>query len=490
MQVMSSLSNKNMEEQVEEIGQPRRWFETYKAPVINAEGELFGTTGFARDVTERKEAEQIIWQQANFDPLTDLPNRRMMHDRLDLEIKKAHRSNHSVALLFIDLDHFKEVNDTMGHAIGDILLQEASRRLRSCVRETDTVARLGGDEFTIILGEVDDMKNVERISQDVLQNLAMPFKLGTEISYISASIGVTIYPDDATDAEALLKNADQAMYAAKNQGRNRYHYFTQSMQKTAQSRMRLTNDLRDALINHQFMVYYQPIVDLQSNDIFKAEALVRWQHPKRGLVGPAEFIPIAEETGLIVDIGAWVFRQAAHQVKRWRNSHHPEFQISVNKSPVQFHNQDNSHPSWVIQLGSLDLPGQAIIVEITEGLLLDTGTHVTDRLQEFRDGGIQVSLDDFGTGYSSLSYLNKFNIDFLKIDQSFVRNLAAGSSNMALCEAIIVMAHKLGMKVVAEGIESKQQRDLLTAAGCDYGQGYLFSKPVPALEFEELLKTH
>ncbi|HEY7986117.1 MAG TPA: EAL domain-containing protein [Methylophilaceae bacterium] len=490
MQVMSSLSNKNMEEQVEEIGQPRRWFETYKAPVINAEGELFGTTGFARDVTERKEAEQIIWQQANFDPLTELPNRRMMHDRLDLEIKKAHRSNHSVALLFIDLDHFKEVNDTMGHAIGDILLQEASRRLRSCVRETDTVARLGGDEFTIILGEVDDMKNVERISQDVLQNLAMPFKLGTEISYISASIGVTIYPDDATDAEALLKNADQAMYAAKNQGRNRYHYFTQSMQKTAQSRMRLTNDLRDALINHQFMVYYQPIVDLQSNDIFKAEALVRWQHPKRGLVGPAEFIPIAEETGLIVDIGAWVFRQAAHQVKRWRNSHHPEFQISVNKSPVQFHNQDNSHPSWVIQLGSLDLPGQAIIVEITEGLLLDTGTHVTDRLQEFRDGGIQVSLDDFGTGYSSLSYLNKFNIDFLKIDQSFVRNLAAGSSNMALCEAIIVMAHKLGMKVVAEGIESKQQRDLLTAAGCDYGQGYLFSKPVPALEFEELLKTH
>jgi EAL domain-containing protein (putative c-di-GMP-specific phosphodiesterase class I) len=238
------------------------------------------------------------------------------------------------------------------------------------------------------------------------------------------------------------------------------------------------------------MVYYQPIVDLQSNDIFKAEALVRWAHPKRGLVGPAEFIPIAEETGLIVDIGAWVFRQAAHQVKRWRNSHHPEFQISVNKSPVQFHNQDNSHPLWTIQLDSLDLPGRAIIVEITEGLLLDTGTHVTDRLQEFRDGGIQVSLDDFGTGYSSLSYLNKFNIDFLKIDQSFVHNLAAGSSNMALCEAIIVMAHKLGMKVVAEGIETKQQRDLLTAAGCDYGQGYLFSKPVPALEFEELLRKH
>jgi len=488
MQVMTSLSNKNLEEQVEEIGRERRWFETYKTPVINAEGQLFGTAGFARDITERKQAEQIIWQQANFDPLTDLPNRRMMHDRLNLEIKKAHRSSYSVALLFIDLDHFKEVNDTLGHAIGDILLQEASRRLKSCVRETDTVARLGGDEFTIILGEVDDMKNVERIAENVLHNLAMPFNLGTEVSYISASIGVTIYPADASDAEVLLKNADQAMYAAKNQGRNRYHYFTQSMQKTAQTRMRLVNDLRDALANHQFLVYYQPIVELKSGAIHKAEALIRWEHPKRGLIGPAEFIAIAEETGMIVDIGAWVFRQAAHQVKRWRNMHHADFQISVNKSPVQFHNQDGSHPSWTMHLESLELPGQSIVVEITEGLLLDTGVHVTDRLREFRDGGIKVSLDDFGTGYSSLSYLNKFNIDFLKIDQSFVHNLAPGSNNMALCEAIIVMAHKLGMKVIAEGIETEQQRELLTEAGCDFGQGYLFSRPVPAQQFEALLK--
>jgi diguanylate cyclase (GGDEF)-like protein/PAS domain S-box-containing protein len=439
------------------------------------------------DITERKLAEQTIWQQANYDRLTGLPNRQMFHDRMDQEIKKSHRASLPLALLFLDLDRFKEINDTLGHDMGDVLLMETAKRLTSCVRETDTVARLGGDEFTIILGELDDSRNVERVTEDILRKLSLPFQLGSDMAYVSASIGITLYPEDADTADALLKNADQAMYAAKNQGRNRYHYFTQSMQKTAQSRMRIANDLRKAVTAQQFRVYYQPIVDLQTGDINKAEALIRWEHPKRGLIGPVEFIPIAEETGLIVDIGAWVFHQAANQVKSWRKSHHPEFQISVNKSPVQFHNQDDNHPSWTIYLDSLGLPGQSIVVEITEGLLLDTGTHVIDRLQEFRDAGIQVSLDDFGTGYSSLSYLNKFDIDFLKIDQSFVRNLAPGSSNMALCEAIIVMSHKLGMKVIAEGIETEEQRNLLTAAGCDYGQGYLFSTPVPAEQFEELL---
>jgi EAL domain-containing protein (putative c-di-GMP-specific phosphodiesterase class I) len=287
--------------------------------------------------------------------------------------------------------------------------------------------------------------------------------------------------------DALLKNADQAMYAAKNQGRNRYHYFTQSMQQAAQTRLLLMKDLRKALAGQQFRVYYQPIVVLQTEAIHKAEALIRWEHPKRGLIGPVDFIPLAEETGLIIDIGDWVFQQAAQQVGAWRKTYHSEFQISVNKSPVQFHSQLENHPSWNLHLDSLNLPGQCIVVEITEGLLLSTGSNVTNRIQEFRDAGIQVSLDDFGTGYSSLSYLNKFDIDYLKIDQSFVRNLAPGSSNMALCEAIIVMAHKLGMKVIAEGIETKQQRDLLLLAGCDYGQGFLFSKPVPAEQFEKLL---
>ncbi|HEY8084623.1 MAG TPA: EAL domain-containing protein [Methylophilaceae bacterium] len=456
--------------------------------IFNEDGSVHRRVSLFSDITEWKKSQELIWHQANYDPLTRLPNRQMFQDRMYQEIKKSHRASLPLALLFLDLDRFKEINDTLGHDMGDILLIEAAKRLTSCVRETDTVARLGGDEFTIILGELDDPSNVDRVTEDILQKLASPFQLGSELAYISASIGITLYPADALTADALLKNADQAMYAAKNQGRNRYHYFTQSMQLAAQARLRLMQDLRKALDAQQFRVYYQPIVELASGAIHKAEALIRWEHPKRGLIGPVEFIGLAEETGLINDIGEWVFRQAAQQAGIWRESHHPDFQISVNKSPVQFHNEDKTYPSWPLQLHAMNLPARSIVVEITEGLLLNTGTHIMDRLQELRDAGIQVSLDDFGTGYSSLSYLNKFAIDFLKIDQSFVRNLTPGSSNLALCEAIIVMAHKLGMKVIAEGIEAEQQRELLSAAGCDYGQGYLFSKPVPALQFATLLK--
>ncbi|HEY7987237.1 MAG TPA: EAL domain-containing protein [Methylophilaceae bacterium] len=489
---------------------PTLWAELKKTGVVNLEthhrrkdgsifpvevaGNIIATEGedysfvFVHDITERKKTEELVWHQANFDFLTGLPNRRMFHDRLEQELKKAHRVGLPLALMFIDLDRFKEINDTLGHDMGDALLKEASHRLTSCVRDTDTISRLGGDEFTVILGELDDLSSVDRIAQNILQKLAESFRLGDEVAYISASIGITLYPEDATTVDALLKNADQAMYAAKNQGRNRHHYFTQSMQKTAQQRMRLVNDLRKALAGQQFRVYYQPIVELATGAIHKAEALIRWEHPTRGLISPADFIPLAEETGLIIDIGEWVFHQAVKQVGEWREFHDASFQVSVNKSPVQFRNEDRSHGSWLVHLEGLGLPGQCVVVEITEGLLLDTGTTVTDRLLEFRNAGIQVSLDDFGTGYSSLSYLKKFDIDFLKIDQSFVRNLAPGSSDLALCEAIIVMAHKLGMKVIAEGIETEQQRDLLVTAGCDYGQGHLFSEPVPADQFELLLQ--
>ena len=278
------------------------------------------------------------------------------------------------------------------------------------------------------------------------------------------------------------------MYQAKNAGRNRYCYFTPSMQKAAQTRMWIANELRDALNKNQFWVAYQPIVELANGNIHKAEALLRWQHPSRGLISPAEFIPIAECSGLIVDIGEWVFREVASQIKHWRSMFHPDFQISVNKSPVQFHSAVDHQVSWIDYMQSLGLPGQSIVVEITEGLLLDAGGMVTEKFIGFRDAGIEVSLDDFGTGYSSLSYLKKFDIDYLKIDRSFVNNLTTDSDDMALCEAIIVMAHKLRIKVIAEGIETPEQRDLLLAVGCDYGQGYLFSKPVPAEAFETLLK--
>ena len=434
------------------------------------------------DVTERKRAAEMIWNQANFDRLTGLPNRHLFQDRLEQEMASAAREGRTLALVFFDLDLFKEVNDTLGHEMGDNLLQEAARRLRVGVRQNDLVARLGGDEFTLILSGLADIADVHQIVQDALLRLAEPFLLGGQQVHISTSAGVTFYPQDATLVETLLKNADQAMYAAKSQGRNRYNVFTPSMQEAAQKRMRLINDLRVAVAEKQFSIHYQPIVELKTGHIHKAEALIRWHHPVDGMVGPADFIPIAEETGMIVEIGDWVFREAVKQVAVWRRSHHAQFQVSVNVSPMQFRNEGIAQAAWLAHLSAMGVPGQAVLVEITEGLLMDAGHNVSGQLNVFRQAGIGLSLDDFGTGYSSLSYLKKFDIDFLKIDQSFVRNLTTDSDDMALCNVIIVMAHTLGLKVVAEGVETQAQCDLLTAAGCDYGQGYLFARPAPAGE--------
>lgn len=458
--------------------------------IYDDNGAVLYRVSLASDITRKKESEETIWRQANFDSLTELPNRRLLHERLQQAIKNSHRSGHSFALIFLDLDRFKEVNDALGHGIGDLLLQQAAERLAICVRETDTVARLGGDEFTIILNNIVDHTNIERVVQLILQKISVPFMLGEETVYTSASIGVTLFPQDASDMDQLLKNADQAMYTAKQQGRNRFSYFTRSMQDTAQERMRLTSDLRSAMNSRQFHLAYQPIVDMKTGHICKAEALIRWQHPTMGMVSPARFIPVAEDTGMIVEIGNWVFQEAAQQAAQWRKSLCQDFQISINKSPVQFHansGKAEAYAEWARYLERIGLSGQSLVVEITERLLLEASSTISDQLLEFRDAGIQVSLDDFGTGYSSLSYLKKFHIDYVKIDQSFVRNLEEHSDDMALCEAIIVMAHKLDMQVVAEGIETEQQFRLLKAAGCDYGQGYFFSRPVSAEEFEKLI---
>jgi diguanylate cyclase (GGDEF)-like protein/PAS domain S-box-containing protein len=457
--------------------------------LLGDDDSLHGYVMLFSDITEKKQSEDLIWKHANFDMLTGLPNRRMFRDRLAQEIKKERRAGLSLALLFIDLDRFKEVNDTHGHLIGDDLLIEVARRIRSCTRDSDTVARLGGDEFTVILTQLEDSKFAEGVARKIIKSMEEPFELGEDEVYVSASIGITLYPDDALEVEQLLKNADQAMYAAKNMGHGRFSYFTYTLQLAAQSRARLVHELRVALAAGQFRVYFQPIVHLATGRIHKAEALLRWDHPERGMIDPEEFIPLAEESGLIIQIGDWVFREATRWLTRWHGIVPHGFQISVNASPVQFRTEGNiSHDAWSDHLKSLGIPGTAVIIEITEGLLLDAEPDIVNRLLRFRDAGIQVAIDDFGTGYSSLSYLKKFDIDYLKIDQSFVRMLGTNNNDRALCEAIIVMAHKLGLGVIAEGVETEEERQWLIDAGCDSMQGFLISEPVTPERFELLLR--
>jgi diguanylate cyclase (GGDEF)-like protein/PAS domain S-box-containing protein len=438
------------------------------------------------DITDRKKAEETIFNQAHIDLLTGLPNRRLFKDRLQQALVNAHRQEQQLALMFFDLDHFKYINDTLGHDAGDDLLIEATQRIQMCIRESDTLARPGGDEFTLIMGDLHDPNGVNRVAQSILEVMAQPFKLKKESCYISISIGIAMYPDDAENADELLNKADQAMYAAKKLGRSQFCYFTPTMQALAENRLRLANDLRTAIIEKQFSIVYQPIVELTSGKVEKAEALIRWQHPTRGQVNPIDFIPVAEDSGAIKAIGEWVFLQVADQVAIWRKTINPQFQISVNKSPVQFQTHSVGYKDWIEHLQQLNLPGNAITVEITEGLLLNASQAVTDKLKAIRTAGMQISIDDFGTGYSSLSYLKKYQIDYLKIDRSFVSNLSINSTDMAICEAMILMAHKLGMKVIAEGIETEEQLQLLKQAGCDYGQGFLFSKPLPAIGFEQV----
>lgn len=439
-----------------------------------------------RDITHRVESEALIRKQANFDSLTDLPNRRFLKDRLEQEIQNAHTQGSHLAVLYMDLDRFKEVNDTLGHSKGDMLLLEATRRLKKCIRPTDTLARLGGDEFTILLSDLKDYRIAEQTALSVLNAFKEPFHLNEDCLYVTMSIGIAFYPEDGTTGETLFKAADQAMYEAKAQGRNNYQQFTQSMHLKALLHARLIRDLRRAISEQQFCLYYQPIVELSTGKLVKAEALIRWQHPTRGMINPDQFISAAEETGLISEIGDWVFRQAAWQTAEWRKTFSPNLHVSINSSPVQYLDKTSRMSLWLDYLRTLELPQEAVSIEVTEGVLMDKISTAPEKLRALHDAGISISLDDFGTGYSSLAYLKKYAIDFIKIDRSFVQNLTTDSDDLALCEAIIVMAHKLRMRVIAEGIETEEQQLILRDAGCDYGQGYLYSEPVAAEEFEKL----
>lgn len=431
------------------------------------------------DMTEKKRAEEVIWRQANFDALTELPNRHMFYNRLRQEIARARQASTQLALLFIDLDRFKEVNDTLGHDQGDVLLKEIARRISAIVRGTDTVARLAGDEFTIILPDLPDAGAATPIIRALLARIAAPLQLGDESVEVSASIGVALYPRDADSAESLLVRADQAMFAAKSAGRNQWAVFTPALQRAEQERLRVTSDLRVALTQGQLAVHYQPIVDLLTGKVRKAEALIRWTHPVRGEIDPADFIPVAEDSGLIVEIGKWVLNQALDQLVQWHATLDNTLQVSVNKSPLEFRAHQSSTESWPKIVERRGLPPHSLVVEITEGSLMADSDEVVEHLHEFRRAGVDIALDDFGTGYSSLSYLKRFDINYIKIDQSFVRSLAHDPKDIALCSAIVSMAHALHIKVIAEGIETEEQKAILVAAGCDYGQGHLFCPPVP-----------
>jgi len=448
------------------------------------------------DITKHKKYEEDIWLQANFDSLTGLPNRKMCLDRLNYEINHEKFKCQQLALLFIDLDRFKNVNDTWGHSSGDELLKLAAIRLSHCIRESDTVARFGGDEFVIILAGTANRFDTERIAKNILNTLAAPFilsdstDLGTNEAVVSASIGITIAPTDGNNVEVLLKNADTAMYQAKESGRNGYKFFTSSMNKTVTARMQVEQALRRAVKENEFVLHYQPVVSLSTGEIIGAEALIRWQHPDDGLVYPDSFIGIAEETGLIEPIGQWVIEQACQDLKYWHNIG-LHLQVAVNVSSRQCKQTSETPITTVIRnaLADNDISPSYLKVEITESLLMDNSSEMISTLQDIRDLGVAIHMDDFGTGYSSLSYLKHFPIDVLKIDRSFIEGAISDQTDASLVEAVVLIGHSLQLKLVGEGIETQQHFDYLASLGCDYGQGYYISKPIPVKNFIDLCKT-
>ena len=467
-------------------GAEEQFYDYIFVPVLTKRGKVEAIAGTARNVTERRASEEKNWQKANFDPLTGLPNRRLFSDRLVQAFKHAGRIGAPIALLFIDLDRFKEANDMFGHEVGDQLLRLVAARLRCCVRETDTVARLGGDEFTVILENLINANDVEDVAVKILKELATPFQIENNTIHISGSIGISLGLQDARTPENLIKNADQAMYVAKNEGRNRFNFFSSTREQSGGPGHQLMNDLRVALLEQQLAVYYQPILDIANGRIIKAEALLRWNHPERGLMLPGQFVGPAEEAGLMNEIGHWVFTEAALHSRQWSALLGEPFQISINITPKQF--RDHEHTSnWGAHIKSLGLASHSISVDIKEEVLLNETADVSNRIGALHDAGIEVAIDDFGTGNLSIAKLKKLAVDTIKIDLALVHDMTGEASSLTVSQAIIAMAHKLGVKVIAEGVETIDQRDSLQAAGCDYAQGYLFAAPVLAEEFEKLL---
>ncbi|MCQ8879970.1 EAL domain-containing protein [Pseudoalteromonas shioyasakiensis] len=439
------------------------------------------------DITEKKAADELIWHQTHFDHLTNLPNRVELKERLNQRLDNKVNIHEPLVIMLLDLDHFKDINDTLGHFYGDKLLKLISQRLLENITDIEFIARIGGDEFVIVHSKLISEEHIKKVAQDILDTMAASFELEGEEVYIAASIGIAIAPNDGDNCEQLLKAADQAMFQAKQSGRNCYKFFNVNLRKQAQARMELLKDIRNGIEQQEFALYYQPIVNLNTGKTHKAEALIRWQHPVKGLISPVQFIPLAEESRYINPLGQFVFTTAIDTLKTLRSHVDENFQLSINVSPVQFSCLDSGIDQWPELLKAANLPLSAIVAEITEGLMITPEPLTQKRLKTLEHSGMELALDDFGTGYSSLAYLQQMDADYLKIDKCFVDNIKTGNQELALCRAIITMAHQFNLKVIAEGIETQEQYQLLLELGCDYGQGYLFSKPLPKSEFISFL---
>jgi diguanylate cyclase (GGDEF)-like protein len=465
-----------------------------------ADGRAARMRGTIQDITERKRAEEQIRQLAFYDTLTGLPNRILFTEQLSLALEQAQRDAYNVALFFLDLDNFKRINDTLGHKFGDMLLETVARRLAHCLRPEDklhrsdlqevhqNVARLGGDEFTVLVNRIRHPEDAAKVAQRILDALAEPLQIETHELFVSASIGIAIFPMDGRDIDTLLKNADTAMYHAKGQGRGRYQFYSGSMNASALERLELESNIRRALERQEFVLHYQPRLDGHSGEIVGNEALVRWQHPLRGLLTPIHFIELAEETGLIVPLGAWVLSEACRQNKAWQRQGLPSVPVSVNISSVQF-KQRNLLEVVSQALTDSGLGAHFLELEVTESMLMQDTESTTQIIKTLKDMGIRISIDDFGTGFSSLNYLKRFPVDTLKIDRSFVKGVESDRDNAAIATAIIALARSLQLGVVAEGVETVQERAFLHDRGCQEMQGYLFSRPIPADELAGLWQT-
>ncbi|MBK8187124.1 MAG: EAL domain-containing protein [Cellvibrio sp.] len=461
-----------------------------KFPLRNQDNETLGVCTIGTDITERKMAEHALREQQsrlNFmafhDSLTALPNRSLFYDRIYHGLARARRSNCKVALMLLDIDRFKIINDSLGHDAGDILLKAIAMRLNEAVRDMDTVARLGGDEFVIVLEGIQDMNDVFQVSNKLLSTLASPIDVNNHSISTTVSIGVSVFPDDGKDTDELLKNADIAMYKAKEAGKNNCQFYTKGMNATAVNFLLLENDLRRAIELNQLVLHYQPQMDLRTNKMIGVEALVRWQHPDRGLVSPAHFIALAEETGLIVPLGEWVLREACRQQKDWLTRGIQVGKVAINLSPRQFR-QKNFPEKVAMILFALDLHPEHIELEITESCAMEHANETINQMNQLKEMGMHIAIDDFGTGYSSLAYLQRFPIQKLKIDRSFIHDIHDDVNDAAIAKTIIGLAHNMQMVVIAEGVENQCQADWLLTQGCDQAQGFMYAKPMLATQLE------